>query len=88
MLTPGVASLAPAPYRALGQADAAARNLGEGDQVEVTVSGRALKLPVRVLPGLPPGVAGLPASLPGLEGLALPAWSEPAAGSRKGTAAP
>ncbi|MGH9693677.1 MAG: molybdopterin-dependent oxidoreductase, partial [Bryobacteraceae bacterium] len=66
-LAPAVAQLFPDPYVALNPDDAA--NFG----TEVSVMGR--KLPVRVIPGLPKGVAGLPSGMPSLEEIALPAWS-------------
>ena len=40
---------------------------------EAEVLGR--RLPVKVVSGLPKGVAGLPSGFPGLEGLELPVWS-------------
>jgi NADH-quinone oxidoreductase subunit G len=65
---PAVAKLFPDPYVALSPDDAS--KFGS----EVSVMGR--NLPVRVTPGLPKGVAGLPSGLPALEGLELPQWSE------------
>ncbi len=59
MLSPGVAQRAPAPYVALAPADAL------GAAVVVTGEGFAATLPVRVLPELTPGTAGLPVGLVG-----------------------
>jgi NADH-quinone oxidoreductase subunit G len=64
---PAVAQLFPDPYLALNADDAA--KFG----AKASVMGR--NLPVRVTPGLPQGVAGLPSGLPSLEGIMLPAWS-------------
>lgn len=65
---PAVEQLFPDPYVALNPDDAA--KFG----AEVALLGR--HLPVRVAPGLPAGIAGLPSGLPSLEGLELPVWSE------------
>jgi NADH-quinone oxidoreductase subunit G len=74
MLTPGVAELAPAPYIGLNAAMAEGLQAQEGDQIELAYNGSAYRLPVRLMPSLPAGVAGLPAGLPGLEGIVLPGW--------------
>ena len=60
---PAIASLAPKPYLALNPDDAA----GFGPEAEVL----GFRFPVKVLPELPRGVAGVPA---GIGGIALPAW--------------
>jgi NADH-quinone oxidoreductase subunit G len=73
---PAVAQLAPKPYVALSAADAERLKLQEGAQVELTVAGTAQKLPVVVQPGLPKGIAGLPAGLVPVEGTGLPAWTK------------
>ncbi len=75
-LAPGVASLAPAPYLALGPGDAASLQVADGDEVEIELGGRKLQLPVRLRPDLPAGVAGLPSGLPGLYCPADPGWTE------------
>ncbi len=71
--SPAVASLAPGPYLALTPEDAAA--IGE-DTAEVTIGGIDHRLPVRVAPDLPKGVAGVPAGIPPFTGMSLPAWSK------------
>jgi NADH-quinone oxidoreductase subunit G len=63
MLSPGVAERAPAPYVALAPADAEALGVASGQAV--TVDGIARTLPVRVVPELTPGTAGLPVGLLG-----------------------
>lgn len=69
LLTPGINDLAPKPYVALNPADAAALGVAEGETVRVDDT---LDLPVRLLPSLMPGLAGLPV---GVAGLHLPAGS-------------
>jgi NADH-quinone oxidoreductase subunit G len=75
VLTPGVAELAPKPYLALHPEDAARLPVGEGEEIELAPGGVLRRLPVRLMPSLPRGVAGLPVGLPGLTGITLPAWS-------------
>jgi NADH-quinone oxidoreductase subunit G len=70
---PAVASQAPGPYLALTPEDAAA--IGE-DTAEVSIGGETHRLPVRVSPDLPKGVAGVPAGIPPFIGMRLPAWSK------------
>jgi NADH-quinone oxidoreductase subunit G len=64
VLTPGVLELAPDPYLALNPDDAAALGVETGDEVEFYIGERHHRLPLRLLPALPPGVAGLPSGLP------------------------
>ncbi len=70
MLSPGVSQRAPSPYLALAPEAAPG---AEGETVRLEVDGHALTLRVRLIPGIPPGTAGLPAGLRGLPVLALPA---------------
>ena len=72
---PAIAQLAPKPYVALSAADSERLKVQEGDQVELSLAGSAQRLPVVVQPGLPKGIAGLPAGLVPLEGAGLPAWT-------------
>ncbi len=64
---PAVAEVCSQPYVGLSPEDAGAL----GPEAELLDR----RLPVKVVFGLPKGVAGLPSGLPGLEGLALPVWS-------------
>lgn len=73
--TPGIAELAPEPYLALNADDARALGLEAGHVTELTVGGATYPLPVRLSTALPRGVAGVPAGLPAVAGLALPAWT-------------
>jgi NADH-quinone oxidoreductase subunit G len=61
---PGIAELSPQPYVALNAQDAAAF----GTEVECL----GARLPVKVAPELPAGVAGVPAGVPPFAGLELP----------------
>jgi NADH-quinone oxidoreductase subunit G len=73
MLTPAVAERAPRPYLALHPDDANRLSLAEGDEVDLALGETTLPLTVRLILGLARGVAGVPAGLPGLPGLDLPA---------------
>lgn len=73
---PGIAELAPEPYLALNAADAARFGTeGKAEKVGVEIGGVRQLLPLKVLPDLPPGIAGIPAGLTPLRGEELPAWS-------------
>jgi NADH-quinone oxidoreductase subunit G len=50
--------------------------LTEGSRVEVSCSSGTFRLPVRIRRDLPQGVACLPAGLPPLAGIAMPAWGK------------
>jgi NADH-quinone oxidoreductase subunit G len=74
--SPPVAELAPSPYLALGAADASALHVEDGTgQVEIELGGAKQRLPLKVLPDLPAGIAGIPAGLTIARGEGLPAWS-------------
>jgi NADH-quinone oxidoreductase subunit G len=70
MASSGIVRRAPQPYLALGPEDAPA---GNGETVRLMVNGKSLDLPVKLMPGMPERVAGLPAGLPGLPMTELPA---------------
>ncbi|MGZ6229338.1 MAG: molybdopterin-dependent oxidoreductase, partial [Syntrophales bacterium] len=69
----GIASLCPAPYVALNPVDGQTCRVRHGQVVGISLPGHELRLPVRFDESLPPGVAGMPAGLPGLSGIILPA---------------
>jgi NADH-quinone oxidoreductase subunit G len=73
-LAPGVAELSPQPYVAVNPGGDGKIGFGEGQPVCIGLRGRELRLPLKYDRSLPPGVAGLPAGLHGLAGIALPAW--------------
>ena len=73
VLTPGVAGLAPQPYLGLNPDDAKALGVGEGAEVELALPEAAYRLPARLRPSLPRGMAELPVGLPGMPGSNLPA---------------
>jgi NADH-quinone oxidoreductase subunit G len=76
VLAPGIAKLAAARYLALHPDDAAELGLDAGADAELHLERAAFRLPVLLRPDLPRGVAGLPAGLPSLDGIVLPAWAE------------
>jgi len=68
---PGIAELASKPHVALN-----ANDLVDGAEVEVTCAGGTFRLPVRIRPDLPDGVAGISAGVPPLVGVSLPDWGK------------
>ena len=68
-----LAELAPKPYVAVNAEDAKRLHVEAGEQIAMKVDGAAYILPAKIKAELPPGIAGLPAGLPGLAGIALPA---------------
>jgi len=74
--SPGIARLAPGPYVGLSAEDARTAGLTDGDQAELVLGGQVLRLPVRIGPGLPAGLAVAPAGLPQLPGVILPGWGK------------
>ncbi len=73
-LSPGIDRLVPKPYVALHPADAAGCDAAQGEAVRLELKGAAFELPVRIVPSLPQGLAGLPSGLPGMERIELPEW--------------
>ena len=73
---PGVAKLAFAPYLALNAADAASLGVKDTGEVELELGGERCLLPVKILPNLPAGIAGIPDGLPAAFGEELPAWRQ------------
>jgi NADH-quinone oxidoreductase subunit G len=71
----GVAELAPEPYLALNRADAALIDAEEGEVIGISVASTAHWLPLRLVPSLPDGVAGVPVGLRALPFVAVPAWA-------------
>jgi NADH-quinone oxidoreductase subunit G len=72
----GVAELMPEPYLALNPEDAAKLSIHDDEEVELSLPHTALTLPVKLRPGMPEGVGGLPAGLPKLQGIGLPDWGK------------
>lgn len=73
---PAIAELMLKPYVGLSAEDAGRIDVAPEDQVNVSLNGEAYPLEVRIVPGLPRGIATLPVGFPGLEGLQLPAWGQ------------
>jgi NADH-quinone oxidoreductase subunit G len=68
---PGIAELTTRPHVAVNADD-----LMEGEEVDVRCAGSTFRVPVRIRPDLPRGVAGLPAGVLPLAGCGLPAWGK------------
>jgi NADH-quinone oxidoreductase subunit G len=73
--SPGIAERMPKPYLALNPQDAVRIKVSEGEAVEISAADMKLRLPVKILPGLSMGTAGVPAGLPGVSAIALPQFS-------------
>jgi NADH-quinone oxidoreductase subunit G len=69
----GLSQLVPRPYVALHPVEAALLEVKAGERIKVAVESYLFELEVMLRADLPRGVAGLPAGLPPMEGLALPA---------------
>ncbi len=74
-LAPGIAELSPQPYVALNPEDANALGVQEETSVTLSLESVSRTLPVKLMPGLARGLAGLPAGILPIEGSGLPAWS-------------
>jgi NADH-quinone oxidoreductase subunit G len=72
---PGIAELAQTLYVAINTDDAERLHVAAGDEIAVTLDGAVRHLPIVIKPELPPGVAGVPAGLPGLSTTTLPVRS-------------
>jgi NADH-quinone oxidoreductase subunit G len=73
-VTGGTSELAQEPYLALHPQDAVALEAADCKELALVMSNAEYRLPVRLVPTLPRGVAGLPLGLPGLQPTDLPAW--------------
>ena len=71
-LSPPIKERSPGPYLALNPALAEGLGVGEGDQVQIDVLGRTVRLPARLMPSLPSEMVGLPVGLSGIP-VGLPA---------------
>lgn len=72
-LSEAIAGLAPEPYLGLGDEGSESAGVREGEEVIVKAPGIKMKLPVRSVKGLGPGLAVIP-MLGGFRSLALPRW--------------
>jgi NADH-quinone oxidoreductase subunit G len=79
-LSHGIAEQSPQPYLALNPVDASGLRVNDGEEIELTLNGSIHRLPVKLQPALPSGIAGLPAGLRKLPETALPAWGSLARG--------
>jgi NADH-quinone oxidoreductase subunit G len=71
-----ISQLTPRPYLALNPAEASQLGMKAGEQIRVTVQDSLFELELVLRADLPRGVAGVPAGLPPLEGLMLPAFGK------------
>jgi NADH-quinone oxidoreductase subunit G len=76
ILTPGIAARAPQPYVGLNPHDAAGLRVQEGGELALHAAGAVYRLPVKLMPTLPTGMAAVPAGLSGSPGIVLPAWGK------------
>jgi NADH-quinone oxidoreductase subunit G len=72
LLAPGIAQRAPEPYLGLNERDLAQLGFREGQIVTFIRHDATYQLPVRIIPSLPHGIAGLPVGLPATLGLQPP----------------
>ena len=72
-MSPSISELSPTPYIGLRPEDAALFNVKEGGDIQLILNDAEYILPVRYLHKLPAGVGVLPAGLPMLQGIDLPA---------------
>jgi NADH-quinone oxidoreductase subunit G len=71
-----ISQLVPRPYLALNPAEASQLGVNAGEQIKVAVEDSLFELEVVLRADLPRGVAGLPARLPPVEGIVLPAFGK------------
>lgn len=71
---PGIAERAVRPCLELNDSDAAELGISAGQDLDLGLGPFAARIPAALNPSLPRGVAALPAGLPGLTGIDLPAW--------------
>lgn len=72
-LSPAVAEMTPGPYIVLNEKDAEQLNVENGKKVTVSIKNVKFSLPARVSQCFTRGTAGLPAGLPSLQRVILPA---------------
>jgi len=75
-MAPSIEELSPQPYLALNADDADSLGFVSGDNASIDLNGKSYRIPVRVSPSLPTGVAGLPVGLPSLDWIPLPSWGK------------
>ena len=81
---PAVAERAPPPYAAMHPDDMSRLSVAEGDELELSLQGTSVALPVQAHTSLARGTVGVPVGLRGLEHMAAldwPTWTEAIRGS-------
>jgi NADH-quinone oxidoreductase subunit G len=74
MHAPAIAERATKPYLGINASDAGDLGVRAGTELELVLGGFSRKLPARLNPSLPRGVAIMSVGFPGLSGIDLPAW--------------
>ncbi|OHD71412.1 MAG: NADH-quinone oxidoreductase subunit G [Spirochaetes bacterium RBG_16_49_21] len=74
VLSPSIAGRIPGNLLLMNESDAKRIGAGNGSLVRVAVADAGASLAVKIDPGIPEGVAGYPAGMPGVEFMNLPAW--------------
>jgi NADH-quinone oxidoreductase subunit G len=72
--SPAIKERIPEAYIAITRKDSEKLEVNEKEHVEITVSGKKLELPVKILKELPDGTAGYPVNLPGIKFTDLPSF--------------
>jgi NADH-quinone oxidoreductase subunit G len=75
-MAPAVSERVPAPYLALNEQDAARLHVADGAVVAVSIDEAIFRLPVKLRPALPQGVAGAVIGLSGSLAAHLPVWAK------------
>ncbi len=73
--SPGVKQLSPHAYVAVNGQGGERLRVHSGDLVEFTVAGTAYRLPVKIRPDLPEGLAGIPVGVDDLRGIPFSTWT-------------
>ena len=73
VLSPGIAELTPKPYLGLNPKYASVLGVAGASEAELSLGNTRYILPVRLISSLPDGIAAVPAGIPGLEGVVVPA---------------
>jgi NADH-quinone oxidoreductase subunit G len=76
MHSPPIKELSSGTYVSLNPSDARRLEVGEGDEIQLSLDNDAFVLAVRISEGIPKGVAGIPLADPRFLGLNLPAWGK------------
>jgi NADH-quinone oxidoreductase subunit G len=73
-LAGGVRERSPQPYLGLNESDAKKFARNEGDLFQLKIGESSFLLPLKIIAGMPAGIAGLPVGLKGMSFYNLPEW--------------